>query len=610
MIAELADGRELEFPDGTDPAVVQSTVKRVLGAGSATAPSKMGDTIAGLPITRLAMGAAAPVIAAGQLGANIGDKIVEATGGTPVVGKYINEKLAELEASKQRGMKAAGNEGYDVMGLLGNLLPAGKIAGAVKDALPAATTLAGRAGIGAAQGASIAAATPTTGGNEAPLTEKAIQTGIGGATGGVIPVASSVVQSTASKAKQLADPFLDLFRKEGPANFLRKHHEDILGKEKVKEVAEALLNTKQLVPGSKPTAAEALAGIPAGSPIQAAQRITASTEGGPSAAFGQRITEQQEARQKLLNDIAKKWTVESAEKTRGELSKPIYDQAMKEVVSVDSSFKDLLKRPVIQDAMKKAEELAKNEGHPFPASKEAVTVKKLHYMKLALDDMLKRPPTQALGKNEERTIVGAKQAFMDWVGNKSSTYDLARETFKEASVPVNRAQVREALKEKLFNPTGQETPTTFLKAADESAKMLKTATGNPRFQTIEDVLSPKEAVKARKVVADVARAYEATHPAQKTNLSQGVNVAREVAPALPSILSRPVVVANWLLGHVGKQNIEPKIDQLAAQMYLNPKELGKSLLPPSQIPSRTQAIIDALMQRAPMAGATAAARNY
>lgn len=31
MRAELADGRVLEFPDGTDPAVVQSTVKRVLG---------------------------------------------------------------------------------------------------------------------------------------------------------------------------------------------------------------------------------------------------------------------------------------------------------------------------------------------------------------------------------------------------------------------------------------------------------------------------------------------------------------------------------------------------------------------------------------------------
>ena len=35
--AELADGRILEFPNGTDPAVIQSTVKRIMGVGSAPA---------------------------------------------------------------------------------------------------------------------------------------------------------------------------------------------------------------------------------------------------------------------------------------------------------------------------------------------------------------------------------------------------------------------------------------------------------------------------------------------------------------------------------------------------------------------------------------------
>ena len=39
--AELADGRVLEFPDGTSPAVVQATVKRMLGAPQAPkAPGK------------------------------------------------------------------------------------------------------------------------------------------------------------------------------------------------------------------------------------------------------------------------------------------------------------------------------------------------------------------------------------------------------------------------------------------------------------------------------------------------------------------------------------------------------------------------------------------
>ena len=36
--AELHDGRILEFPDGTDPSVVQATVKKVLGI-NAEAPA-------------------------------------------------------------------------------------------------------------------------------------------------------------------------------------------------------------------------------------------------------------------------------------------------------------------------------------------------------------------------------------------------------------------------------------------------------------------------------------------------------------------------------------------------------------------------------------------
>lgn len=49
MIAQLADGRRLEFPDGTDPAVVQATVKKVLAAKPVAKvdenPSSMGNLV-------------------------------------------------------------------------------------------------------------------------------------------------------------------------------------------------------------------------------------------------------------------------------------------------------------------------------------------------------------------------------------------------------------------------------------------------------------------------------------------------------------------------------------------------------------------------------------
>ena len=83
--AELADGRILEFPDGTDPAVIQSAVKRVMGIGAATtaapavapAPAStfgFGDTPA-TDITRAAdaklAAAAAPIPTAAPVADNL-----------------------------------------------------------------------------------------------------------------------------------------------------------------------------------------------------------------------------------------------------------------------------------------------------------------------------------------------------------------------------------------------------------------------------------------------------------------------------------------------------------------------------------------------------------
>lgn len=44
LYAELADGRRLEFPDGTNPAVIQSTVKRLVGQSQAQTQAAPDDT--------------------------------------------------------------------------------------------------------------------------------------------------------------------------------------------------------------------------------------------------------------------------------------------------------------------------------------------------------------------------------------------------------------------------------------------------------------------------------------------------------------------------------------------------------------------------------------
>ena len=84
--AELADGRVLEFPDGTDPAVIQSTVKRLLGA-----PTKAPETTLGGVASEVGKGL---VRGAGGLGEMIGEGFAR----TNPVGRLAIEGMRSISA--------------------------------------------------------------------------------------------------------------------------------------------------------------------------------------------------------------------------------------------------------------------------------------------------------------------------------------------------------------------------------------------------------------------------------------------------------------------------------------------------------------------------------
>lgn len=120
--AELADGRILEFPDGTDPAVIQSTVKRIVGGGAPASP------VAGA-------GGAAP-------------SAVATPGGASAAGVPTSRDI--LAGQLQQGRETLSQE--NIGQVLGLAAPAG-LAGAAAGALRSAPFAARAAGVGAATGA-------------------------------------------------------------------------------------------------------------------------------------------------------------------------------------------------------------------------------------------------------------------------------------------------------------------------------------------------------------------------------------------------------------------------------------------------------------------------
>ena len=124
---------------------------------SAWDAASAGDIVAGLPATRMIAGAAAPVVGALQVGANIGDWIAEKTGSDPVFGKWLAAQIGGYEEAKKRGMAALGDTGADLAGLAGS---AATGAVALKGVAPAATYL-GKVLQGGTVGAGAGVLTPS-----------------------------------------------------------------------------------------------------------------------------------------------------------------------------------------------------------------------------------------------------------------------------------------------------------------------------------------------------------------------------------------------------------------------------------------------------------------
>lgn len=120
----------------------------------------------------------------------------------------VDELVRQQEQAYQGQRAASGATGIDWGRIAGNILNPANIA--VASRLPQATTLAGRAGMGAVTGGIFGAAQPVTEGDFA--TEKTKQIGLGAVTGSVLPV---ITGAAARVVRPKTSPQVQQLMKEG-----------------------------------------------------------------------------------------------------------------------------------------------------------------------------------------------------------------------------------------------------------------------------------------------------------------------------------------------------------------------------------------------------------
>lgn len=451
---------------------------------------------------------------------------------SPVVGatQLASEAFGSDAVTNQlREVEALKNRGAQAMGAEG-----ADIAGAAGTILSPAFLKAGQ----------VLKAAPTVGGRIAQ------GTGIGAAAGTTAPVTEGEDYWTSKGGQVLIGTLfggaipgaieaggagvrgvtniVDMLRPGGAERILTNYQRRIVGPENVAKVVEAIRAPRDVPHGYEQTAAERLVGTPAGSPIAAHQRITAQTPGGISAQFGERFQSQKTA----LTEAAK------------------------------ARDRELI--PVSENIISKA---------------------------------------NAQGV-ETSAIIGKIDAMLAKPGQRAS--DVVQKTLnavKEKIAAVGEHGVVDARDLWTIRKELGNTISTHAKETANWDKRLTSGLERNIQKTIDDAIEGAGGVGWKQFMAEYAKRSQAIgaakeaaklayRPAQRTELGGGVNVAEETRTKMPQLLSRPMMITNFVLKKLGA-GIEDRLDPAAAQRYLNPEKLAEALekVPLAQRPGVVQDLI-------------------
>lgn len=260
---------DVSFPEGggeaaTVPQEQESYLERL--KRMSMTPSRDGSFVSGY-----AQGMADPFQGVLQLGTEAAAKM--GVPGAQEQAAIFSKEQRDYEASRQ-------GKGFDV----------GRLFGGITN--PAYYTAPFTAGGLMRTGAIAGASQPVS--SEDFWTSKAAQTGLGAITGPLIKGAADVVGKVGGAVRGLTES--------GRQKQMFEQLSKLAGEDPSKAIT-ALQQAKELVPGSKPTAAEALANVPSAAELVGLQSKLARQEG-LVGTFAQRTADQQAARIRAVQGIA------------------------------------------------------------------------------------------------------------------------------------------------------------------------------------------------------------------------------------------------------------------------------------------------------------------
>ncbi|NIT58378.1 MAG: hypothetical protein GWN00_19770 [Aliifodinibius sp.] len=450
---------------------------------------------------------------------------------------------------------------------------------------------------GARMGAGLAAAQPVQ--DEDFWRAKAEQATVGAATGGAIPLVGRGIGTGARKVTDLIT-----------AQRAPKMAERFLREQAGEEAGDIVTALERAQRGQ--TAGQAIArGAREAETVRGAPLVKLEAELAKESAEGARLrdiySQQESGRRKIINAIAgTDEDMAKAVQARTGRTEPLYKvvEASRETVDV---------APVVSQI---DNIIAKNKNDPtitaplenIKGRLDDVSPGALYSLSKYIKRMMGETTVTGQKAYDVGTLVDVKKVLDKQIGEAEEAFKQAQSAYRELSGPINQMEVGRYLRDKLVGAMDTETPGSFAGAVRDAPTTLKRSTGFPRFKELGDVLPEEQVTSVSKIADELMTQAKAKKMAgQVGGITRGIEQLAKPQEA-PTLLSRPVVMANYLLGRMGKQ-ATPEMKRVMADIMADPAELQRVLRLPETDPRR-QMVADLLNQVTISGTAQATGRDY
>lgn len=341
----------------------------------------------------------------------------------------------------------------------------GNVAGQIAGTAPtmmigpeyAGLSLAGKLGLGAAQGAAGAAMMPVQNPGDNFWTQKALGIGAGGGLGAAGPLVAAGAGALGRGLWNAVQPVVQ------PGRFVGQGLAGAMDPAEAAAAAANIRSAPTFVSGYQPGTA-ALSQSPF---IIQTEKAAGNLPGVKTALMNRNLSNNATLWDTLNQVGGTDLDLKNAIAARDTATTPLYNIAKQQDIPVDAPMTDLLSRPAMQTAIDRAQKLASNTNagpimktfetsNPFSGATGApgstlttLTGNGAQAVKESLDAMLLPENTQKLSSKEIGALQDTRSAYLAWLEGHSPAFTQARQTYAGMSPPINTMQAAQQMAERL-----------------------------------------------------------------------------------------------------------------------------------------------------------------